>query len=132
VWLLGNLARATYVGSSDYMWPYSYSKCNEKGRMSQEINACSKVNHYGMQAGRGRGAPEIDILEAMQGDPSEELPNTQVRRPYLSCSLQVSLLELFIASYLARPQISQYRASLMPYFKSFRRSHRELNRKDLF
>jgi len=90
LWLLGNLARATYVGSSDYMWPYSYSKCSEKGRMSQEINACSKINHYGMQAGRGRGAPEIDILEAMQGDPSEKLPNTNVSRPYLSCSLQIA------------------------------------------
>ena len=92
------------------MWPYSYSKCNEKGRMSQEINACSKVNHYGMQAGRGRGAPEIDILEAMQGDPSEELPNTHVRRPYLSCSLQVSALEFSIAIDFANLDISQYRS----------------------
>jgi len=88
VWLLGNLARATYVGSSDFMWPFSYNKCNEENRVSQEIDACRRVGHYGMQPGRGRGAPEIDVLEAMQGDKSK-LPNTHIRRPYVSASLQV-------------------------------------------
>ena len=57
--------------------------------MSQEISACSQVNHYGMAPGRGRGAPEIDILEAMQGD-SSKLPNTNITRPYVSCSLQLA------------------------------------------
>lgn len=90
VWLLGNLARATYVGSSDYMWPFSYDQCTEENRHSQEVNACSRVGHYGMQPGVGRGAPEIDVLEAMQGDHSK-LPNTRIRRPYVSASLQVSL-----------------------------------------
>ena len=87
--MLGNLARATYVGSSDYMWPYSFNKCDQRGRMSQAINACSKVNHYGLEPGVGRGAPEIDVIEAMQGD-DEKLPNTRIRRPYQSCSLQVA------------------------------------------
>lgn len=90
--MLGNLARATYVGSSDYMWPYSYDECDQKKRMSQEINACSKVTHYGMDPGHGRGAPEIDLIEAMQGDP-EKLPNTNITRPYQSCSLQVRICE---------------------------------------
>lgn len=89
LWMLGNLARATYVGSSDFMWPYSYNQCDEKTRMSQEISACSKVNHFGMDPGRGRGAPEIDLLEAMQGD-SMKLPNTPIRRPYGSMSLQIA------------------------------------------
>lgn len=88
VWMLGNLARATYVGSSDYVWPYSYNQCDPKKRMAQEINACQKVSHYGMDPGLGRGAPEIDVIEAMQGDP-EKLPNTNITRPYQSCSLQV-------------------------------------------
>lgn len=90
VWLLGNLARATYVGSSDYMWPYSYDQCTEENRHSQEVNACSNVGHYGMEPRVGRGAPEIDVLEAMQGDNSK-LPNTHIRRPYVSLSLQVSI-----------------------------------------
>jgi hypothetical protein len=38
---------------------------------------------------QGRGAPEIDIIEAMQGD-SSELPNTFIKRPYQSASLQVA------------------------------------------
>eukprot|EP00526_Cylindrotheca_closterium_P007724 CAMPEP_0113657558 /NCGR_PEP_ID=MMETSP0017_2-20120614/31123_1 /TAXON_ID=2856 /ORGANISM="Cylindrotheca closterium" /LENGTH=671 /DNA_ID=CAMNT_0000571519 /DNA_START=167 /DNA_END=2184 /DNA_ORIENTATION=- /assembly_acc=CAM_ASM_000147 len=89
MWMLGNLARATYVGSSDYMWPYSYNQCDPKKRGAQEINACSKASHYGMEPGFGRGAPEIDVIEAMQGE-VEKLPNTNITRPYQSCSLQVA------------------------------------------
>jgi beta-glucan synthesis-associated protein KRE6 len=90
VWMLGNLARATYVGSSDYIWPYSYNHCDPDKRMSQEISACSKLNHYGMDPFRGRGAPEIDLIESMQGDTSEKLPSTNIRRPYQSASFQVA------------------------------------------
>jgi hypothetical protein len=98
VWMLGNLARATYVGSSDFMWPYSFNQCDEKRRKSQEINACQKITHYGMDKGMGRGAPEIDLIEAMQGA-ADKLPNTNITRPYQSCSLQVSAL---ISLYLER------------------------------
>jgi len=87
--MLGNLARATYVGSSDYMWPYSYNKCDARNRKSQEINACARVNHYGLDSFTGRGAPEIDVLEAMQGEPGK-LPNTFIQRPYQSTSFQVA------------------------------------------
>jgi Beta-glucan synthesis-associated protein SKN1/KRE6/Sbg1 len=89
VWLLGNLARATYVGSSDYMWPFSYNVCDQNTRHSQEVDSCLRVAHYGMKPGRGRGAPEIDVLEAMQGD-NMKLPNTHIRRPYVSMSLQIA------------------------------------------
>jgi len=61
LWMLGNLARATYVASSDWVWPFSYDKCNNKKLKQQEVNACRKVSHYGMNAGTGRGAPEIDV-----------------------------------------------------------------------
>jgi hypothetical protein len=77
------------VGSSDFMWPYSYNECDEKKRNSQEINACDKINHYGMNSFEGRGAPEIDVIEAMQGD-NQKLPSTNITRPYQSCSLQVA------------------------------------------
>ncbi|KAL7443080.1 hypothetical protein ACHAXM_008748 [Skeletonema potamos] len=89
LWMLGNLARATYVGSSNFIWPYSYDVCDETNRQSQQISACSKVGHYSMKPGLGRGSPEIDILEAMMGS-SEELPNTNVTRPYFSTSLQIA------------------------------------------
>ena len=89
LWMLGNLARATYVGSSNYIWPYSYNRCDEKNRHSQKISACSKGGHYSLKEGRGRGSPEIDILEAMMGS-DEKLPSTNVTRPYFSTSLQIA------------------------------------------
>jgi hypothetical protein len=89
VWMLGNLARATYVGSSDFVWPFSYNQCSADKRKSQEINACSKVNHYGLDSFRGRGAPEIDLIESMQGEKGK-LPNTHIQRPYQSASLQIA------------------------------------------
>jgi len=93
LWLLGNLARATYVGSSNWVWPFSFDNCDEGIRHQQLINACDKVSHYGMIPSVGRGAPEIDILEAMGGDPGP-LPNTPIERPYFSSSLQVSTSQL--------------------------------------
>lgn len=89
LWMLGNLARATYIGSSNFIWPYSFSECNEDNRYSQTISACSKVGHYGMKPGVGRGSPEIDILEAMMGS-KEKLPTTNITRPYFSTSLQIA------------------------------------------
>ena len=71
------------------MWPWSYDNCKKKYRYSQEISACSKVSHYGMDALKGRGSPEIDILEAMGGAVGP-LPNTGMERPYFSASLQVA------------------------------------------
>lgn len=89
LWLLGNLARATYVGSSDYMWPWSYNTCDKLNMASQEISSCNKINHYGLHSYQGRGAPEIDLLEAM-GGPAGKIPNTPIQRPYISSSLQVA------------------------------------------
>lgn len=89
VWMLGNLARATYVGSADFIWPFSYNLCDEQHRQGQEISACSAVNHYGLAPFRGRGSPEIDVVESMQGD-DEDLPNTWIKRPYQSASLQIA------------------------------------------
>ena len=89
LWMLGNLARATYVGSSNFIWPFSYDQCDEETRHSQKISSCSKVGHYGMDPNQGRGSPEIDILEAMMGGP-EKLPNTNITRPYFSTSLQIA------------------------------------------
>jgi hypothetical protein len=86
--MLGNLARATYVGSTDNVWPWSYDKCSRSLQKQQEISACNVVNHFDLEAKKGRGAPEIDILEAMPG--KEVLSNTPINRPYYSASLQTS------------------------------------------
>ncbi|GMH75222.1 hypothetical protein TrST_g4315 [Triparma strigata] len=89
IWMMGNLARATYVGSSDWMWPWSYDECEEKNQESQLISKCAVNPHFDLLSHSGRGAPEIDIFEGMAG-PSEKLPNTKIKKPYFSTSLQVS------------------------------------------
>lgn len=71
------------------MWPWSYNKCEKINAVSQEISACKKVQHYGLHPNMGRGAPEIDVLEAM-GGPAGKLPYTPIQRPYFSTSLQIA------------------------------------------
>lgn len=67
LWLLGNLARHTYVGSAEHMWPWSSIVCTNKARDAQKLNGCQRMAHYGMHNFLGRGAPEIDIFEAQPG-----------------------------------------------------------------
>lgn len=88
MWLLGNLARATYVSSSNNVWPWSYNSCSKRMQKQQAFSACNKVNHYDLHPYQGRGAPEIDILEAMPG--KEKLEHTTTELPYFSTSFQVA------------------------------------------
>ena len=80
-WLLGNLARHTYTSSSNWIWPWSYDACEEKTRHAQKISACGAA-HYGMPPGTGRGAPEIDVIEACPG--KAKIDQSKVSHPYLS------------------------------------------------
>lgn len=92
-WMLGNLARHTYVGSSEHIWPWSDTTCNKRSRESQRLSACLNAAHYGMEVGVGRGAPEIDIFEVQPGNiksgtgPFHEMP---VGQPFASTSFQVA------------------------------------------
>lgn len=92
-WLLGNLARHTYVGSSQHVWPWSSTTCTQKSRDSQLISGCNRVAHYGLESRLGRGAPEIDIFEVQPGNiranmgPFLESP---VGQPFMSASFQVA------------------------------------------
>ena len=91
MWILGNLGRATYEGSTNKIWPWSQAKCNRELQRGQEISGCSGVNHYGLEGGVGRGSTEIDVIEIMPGEPGF-LPSTQpkVERPYAAMTLQVA------------------------------------------
>mmetsp|Transcript_10252 Transcript_10252/g.17148 ORF Transcript_10252/g.17148 Transcript_10252/m.17148 type:complete len:805 (-) Transcript_10252:212-2626(-) len=89
IWMLGNLARATYVGSSNNIWPWSFDICKRGQSQHQQLfSACNKLNHYDLHSEQGRGAPEIDILEAMPG--KADLKKTSTKKPYFSASLQVA------------------------------------------
>ncbi|BGP57188.1 hypothetical protein JCM8202v2_004828 [Rhodotorula sphaerocarpa] len=93
-WTLGNLARAGYGATTDGTWPYSYSTCDIgtlpnqttldgtgpaaavkltdgvplSYQPGQRVSACTcpadANEHPGPNVKVGRGAPEIDILEA--------------------------------------------------------------------
>ncbi|KAG8733498.1 hypothetical protein FRC11_005669, partial [Ceratobasidium sp. 423] len=103
-WIMGNLGRPGYGGTTDGVWPYTYDTCdigtfpnqtrkdgtpttNANGGTKkynyqlsvlsgQKLSACTCPNtpsseHPGPSMSRGRGAPEIDALEAQknkQGD----------------------------------------------------------------
>ncbi|GIM02208.1 hypothetical protein Vretimale_7129 [Volvox reticuliferus] len=81
VFTLGNLGRAGYLRSTGGVWPFSYDICDD--------NALHKQNwtdHYGQRINRcnstrGRGAPEIDLLEVGVWESS---------KPELSTSLQIA------------------------------------------
>jgi len=92
-WLLGNLARHTYVGSSEHVWPWSSSVCTDKSRTAQLISACDRVQHYGLHKGVGRGAPEIDVFEVQSGPikaGTGEFLKMPVGQPFMSSSYQVA------------------------------------------
>jgi beta-glucanase (GH16 family) len=71
-WLMGNLGRATFRESTRGVWPWSYDSCGgiDDINSKQKINAClgqRDARRNEMKPHQGRGAPEIDIFEAMPG-----------------------------------------------------------------
>lgn len=89
VWLLGNLGRATYEGSTNLVWPWSYSKCNRELQKAQLISGCDITEHFELHPHQGRGATEIDIVEIMPGNSSLPVVPKDVKMPYTSMTLQV-------------------------------------------
>lgn len=75
LWTMGNLGRPGYLGSTDGVWPYSYSSCdagitpNQSSPdgisylPGQRLSVCTCDGEEHPNQGTGRGAPEIDILE---------------------------------------------------------------------
>lgn len=76
LWTMGNLARPGYLATSDGVWPYSYEACdagitpNQSSAdgisylIGQRLNACTCDGEDHPNQGVGRGAPEIDLIEA--------------------------------------------------------------------
>ncbi|KAF0698900.1 Aste57867_10500 [Aphanomyces stellatus] len=63
IWLMGNLGRALFSASTTRMWPWTFDECDHTYEPHQMISACNATPGYGLLPYRGRGAPEIDILE---------------------------------------------------------------------
>jgi len=76
VWSMGNLGRPGYKATTEGVWPYTYSSCDigitpnqsSTDGMSylpgQKLSSCTCKGEDHPSPGVGRGAPEIDILEA--------------------------------------------------------------------
>ncbi|KAJ7645569.1 glycoside hydrolase family 16 protein [Mycena polygramma] len=90
-WTMGNLGRAGYGASTEGMWPYTYDSCDvgtlknqtakdgtpaaaATGGNGEELSflpgqrtsacTCKGEDHPGPDVSKGRGVPEIDIIEA--------------------------------------------------------------------
>jgi len=76
VWTMGNLGRPGYLATTEGLWPYTYNECDvgitpnqsipdgTSGLPGQRLTSCGCPNSDHPSPGTGRGAPEIDIIEA--------------------------------------------------------------------
>ncbi|MCJ1365413.1 hypothetical protein MMC16_004534 [Acarospora aff. strigata] len=84
-WTMGNLGRPGYKASTDGVWPYTYDSCDAgitpnqsstdglSGLPGQRLPSCVCPGADHPTPGTGRGAPEIDVIEA-GADPINKLP----------------------------------------------------------
>lgn len=99
MWSMGNLARPGYMATTDGVWPYSYEACdagitaNQSSpdgisyQPGQKLNSCTCKGEDHPNAGTGRGAPEIDVIEAEV--------DTVVRVGVASQSLQIAPYDIW-------------------------------------
>lgn len=83
IWTIGNLARPGYTATSEGVWPYSYNDCDAgitpnqsmydgtSYLPGQRLNKCTCKNEDHPTPGKGRGAPEIDLIEGAVSSPPE-------------------------------------------------------------
>lgn len=76
LWSMGNLGRPGYMASTEGVWPYTYDSCdagitpNQSSPdgisylPGQKLNVCTCKGADHPNPGTGRGAPEIDAIEA--------------------------------------------------------------------
>ncbi|RLN49476.1 hypothetical protein BBJ29_000106 [Phytophthora kernoviae] len=100
IWIMGNLGRAAFLGSQDGTWPWSFDVCapfvEKVEKVKQKINACGNLTNkhdkesypemYGLNPFQGRGATEIDVIEAQiraRDEPAYVSTSLQIR-PSLS------------------------------------------------
>jgi beta-glucanase (GH16 family) len=74
-WTMGNLGRPGYLSTTDGLWPYTYQACDVgitpnqssydglSNLPGQRLPSCTCPGEDHPTPGKGRGAPEIDIIE---------------------------------------------------------------------
>ncbi|KAI5949483.1 KRE6 [Candida theae] len=104
LWTMGNLGRPGYLASTEGVWPYSYDSCdagitpNQSSPdgisylPGQRLNKCTCPGESHPNRGVGRGAPEIDLVEAeIMVDSTGKKPNNGVA----SQSLQMAPMDIW-------------------------------------
>ena len=98
-WTMGNLGRPGYRASTDGTWPYTYDSCdagitpNQSSTdglsylPGQKLPSCTCAGEDHPTPGKGRGAPEIDVLEVSA--------NEQVKLGTASQSYQVAPFDIW-------------------------------------
>ena len=109
-WTMGNLGRPGYKATTEGVWPYTYNSCDagitpnqsDPNGLShlpgQKLNSCTCKGQDHPSPGTGRGAPEIDILEASVD------PNNRIG--VVTQSFQVAPFDVFYrpdSDYMAIP-----------------------------
>ena len=90
LWLMGNLGRAVYQNSSQFIWPWSTTEClGEVNSSGQLFSACIDSIGFGFHPNQGRGAPEIDIFESMANQWKQN-GQPGYMQAYISSSFQLS------------------------------------------
>lgn len=86
LWTMGNLGRPGYLATTDGVWPYLYDSCDvgiTANQLSpdgisylpgQRLNKCTCPGEDHPNPGVGRGAPEIDAIEAEIGNADPDDP----------------------------------------------------------
>ncbi|KAI5961140.1 KRE6 [Candida margitis] len=104
LWTMGNLGRPGYLATTEGVWPYSYDSCdagitpNQSSPdgisylPGQRLNKCTCSGESHPNPGVGRGAPEIDLIEAeIMIDSKNIKPNNGVA----SQSLQLAPMDIW-------------------------------------
>ncbi|KAL5115128.1 beta-glucan synthesis-associated protein [Pleosporales sp. CAS-2024a] len=85
-WTMGNLGRPGYLSTTDGLWPYTYQACdvgitpNQSSYdglsylPGQRLPSCTCPGEDHPSPGKGRGAPEIDIIEVGASYGPDPLP----------------------------------------------------------
>ncbi|KAI0239033.1 beta-glucan synthesis-associated protein [Massospora cicadina] len=93
-WLLGNLGRAGFKSTTDGLWPYSYDTCDAAVQPNQSLpnhlshlpgqrlNKCVCPGEDHPNPGTGRGAPEIDLIEALANHAGGEVSQSYQVAPF--------------------------------------------------
>lgn len=117
LWTMGNLGRPGYLASTEGVWPYTYASCdagitpNQSSPdgisylPGQRLNSCTCKGEDHPNRGTGRGAPEIDIIEAAM--------DTNLKIGVASQSYQIAPMDIWYYPDMRYVELEDYELTTM-------------------